>query len=110
MRFPVEEEKKNREKRLDFKRNGQRDDVRVCREREREREYLCVCVCVCVYVCERERERDRDRQRQTDRQTDRQTQTETESESEYLLSQYKFPRKFVLRCTVGDRIDNRLIF
>ena len=31
------------------------------------------------------------------------------SESEYLLSQYKFTRKFVLRCTVGDRINNRLI-
>ena len=31
-------------------------------------------------------------------------------ESEYLLSQYKFTRKFVLRCTVGDRINNRLIF
>ena len=34
----------------------------------------------------------------------------TTSESEYLLSQYKFTRKFVLWCTVGDRINNRLIF
>ena len=33
-----------------------------------------------------------------------------QSESEYLLSQYKFTRKFVLRCTVGERINNRLIF
>ena len=32
------------------------------------------------------------------------------SESEYLLSQYKFTRKCVLRCTVGNRIINRLIF
>ena len=29
---------------------------------------------------------------------------EKESESEYLLSQYKFTRKFVLRCAVGNRI------
>ena len=29
----------------------------------------------------------------------------SESESEYLLSQYKFTRKFVLRCTVGDRLN-----
>ena len=34
----------------------------------------------------------------------------SESESEYLLSQYKFTRKFVLRCTVSDIINNRLIF
>ena len=27
----------------------------------------------------------------------------SESESEYVLSQYKFTRKFVLRCTIGDR-------
>ena len=33
-----------------------------------------------------------------------------QSESEYLLSQYKFTRKFVLRCTVRNRINNRLIF
>ena len=33
-----------------------------------------------------------------------------ESESEYLLSQYKFTRKYVLHCTVGNRINNRLIF
>ena len=32
-----------------------------------------------------------------------------ESESDYLLSQYKFTRKFVLRCTVRNRINNRLI-
>ena len=31
------------------------------------------------------------------------------SESEYSLSQYKFTRKFVLWCTVGNRINNRLI-
>ena len=30
--------------------------------------------------------------------------SESESESEYLLSQYKFTRKFVLRCTVSDII------
>ena len=29
-----------------------------------------------------------------------------ESESEYLLSQYCFTRKFVLRCTVSDIINN----
>ena len=29
-----------------------------------------------------------------------------ESESEYLLSQYRFTRKFVLRCTVSDIINN----
>ena len=34
----------------------------------------------------------------------------SETESEYLLSQYKFIRKYVLRCTVGNRIINRLIF
>ena len=34
----------------------------------------------------------------------------SESKSEYLLSQYKFTRKFVLQCTVGDRINNRLTF
>ena len=28
------------------------------------------------------------------------------SESEYLLSQYRFTRKFVLRCTVSDIINN----
>ena len=33
----------------------------------------------------------------------------SESESEYLLSQYKFTGTFVLRCTVGNRINNRLI-
>ena len=32
--------------------------------------------------------------------------TESESESEYLLSQYRFTRKFVLRCTVSDIINN----
>ena len=31
------------------------------------------------------------------------------SESEYLLSQYKFKRKFVLRCAVTNRINSRLI-
>ena len=34
---------------------------------------------------------------------------ESESESEYLLSQYKFTKKFVLRCTARKRINNRLI-
>ena len=32
------------------------------------------------------------------------------SESEYLWSLYKFTRKFVLQCTVRNRINNRLIF
>ena len=36
--------------------------------------------------------------------------SESESESEYLLSQYKFTSKFVLRCTVRNGINNRLIF
>ena len=35
---------------------------------------------------------------------------DTESDSESLLSQYKFTRKCVLRRTVGNRINNRLIF
>jgi len=34
---------------------------------------------------------------------------QTESESEHLLSQYKFARKLVLRCTVTNRTNNRLI-
>ena len=33
-------------------------------------------------------------------------ESESESESEYLLSQYRFTRKFVLRCTVSDIINN----
>ena len=32
-------------------------------------------------------------------------QPSSESESEYLLSQYRFTRKFVLRCTVSDIIN-----
>ena len=35
---------------------------------------------------------------------------ESESESAYLLSQYKFTRKYVLRCTAENRINNRLLF
>ena len=34
------------------------------------------------------------------------TRNVAESESEYLLSQYRFTRKFVLRCTVSDIINN----
>ena len=33
-------------------------------------------------------------------------ESESESESESLLSQYRFTRKFVLRCTVSDIINN----
>ena len=33
----------------------------------------------------------------------------SESESEYLLSQYKFTRKFFLRCTVADKINNNIL-
>ena len=46
-------------------------------------------------------------------QTKEETFNSTQSKNQnkfYLLSQYKFTMKFVLWCTVRNRINNRLIF